>query len=155
MDRDTPSRFPRAFAAGLIAPLAAPLFTFIAAWLYLNLSGNATELARWIRLGDLWPIHIFVLGVSVVGTWCVGCPIFLTRRRRNRVTGLGMCAVGGVVSTLVLSLPLILLPGGGLFGTLAALIFWMLPGIAVGGVFSFLAGIPWDTPHSRFLQRDR
>jgi hypothetical protein len=155
MDSGTQSSFPRVLVAGLVAPLAAPLFTFIAASLYLNLSGNSAELGRWIRPSDLWPMHLFVLGLALVGTWCLGCPVFLFRRRRNRVTGLGMCALAGVVSAPVLSLPLILLPGGGLLGTLAALMFGMLPGIAVGGVFSFLAGIPWDTPYSRFLQRDR
>jgi hypothetical protein len=147
-----PPRFPRILLAGLVAPFIAPALSIVAAWAVVE--SNRAELARWIQLSDLWPLHLWLLGIAQAVTWCVGYPVFARARARHAESGRGMCIVGRIIGALVFSLPVALLSLSMSWDVLIGFVFGVVIGMIVAALFSLLAGIPWTTRHSMLLQRD-
>jgi hypothetical protein len=149
---DRPSK-PRIIVAALIAPFVAPVLSIILSWLFMNVGSDKQELQRWIRFEDLWPLHLLVLGVACIGTWCIGWPFYRLARSKSAASTYGMCVTGALIG-LVIPLPFAIASGSLGGGVVAGALFAGC-GVVIAMVFSVIAGLPRDVSQSILLQRDK
>jgi hypothetical protein len=139
----------RVIAAGLLAPLAAPLLSAIiveAGWLM-------PDHERWFGPSDLALLYLWEYALTLVPTWLFGYPIFRSARRNQNVSGVGMCMAGATVGACIYALLAILVVGQDwLSAVLLGAGMGGLKGLAVGALFSRLAGLPPVTTRSGLLQ---
>ncbi|WP_281851342.1 hypothetical protein [Dyella sp. GSA-30] len=126
-------------AAGLLAPLAAPLLSAI----ILEAGWFLPDHERWLRAGDLALLYVWEFALTLVPTWLFGYPIFRSARRNQHASGVGMCMAGAMVGACLYTLLSILVFGQDwLSSVLLGIGMGGLKGFAVGALFSRLAGLP-------------
>jgi ABC-type amino acid transport system permease subunit len=149
-------RTARVILGGLVAPLIAPLLSIVACWLILNFDSHRQEIRRWFSFEDLWSLHLLVLAVAYLCSWCIGWPLYRRARSKNVASVYGMCVIGslsGVALPLLFTIAAIFSQA-----SLGACLFWCVLcagiGAVIGLIFALIAGLPRDAPHSLLLQRD-